>query len=175
MPQPSQLSITSCLLSLASNIEPAKNLAFAYQQLSQVGQVVLSSTLISSNDLKQSTISLNSHDNLLLYHNQVAYLKLYQAIDYWDLVKLTKDTEQQANRGQFDKPLVTLDVDIVAIHLLNPNKILQKLYDEKGQSFIHFKKSENWLGVARRFPLASYDKIGIEALKMSVLKDADIC
>ena len=165
MPQPSHLLIQACILSLASNQQPTKNLAIARQQLSRLGKIYVSSTSVSPSDAKQlATCHIPSHTD---YHNQVAFWALHQATSYLDVVQLTKAIEQQANRGQFAKPLVTLDIDIIAIQPVSLDTIddlNQKLLDEKGQAFIKLDKTVNWFGVARRFPLPSYDKAGMANL-----------
>lgn len=154
-PLPNTLLVSACVLSLASNVNPNEHLAMAKKWLNELGEMVLSEVYISDNTQCPDYYS---------YHNQIAYLQFTQPLAYQDLVKVTKQFEQTANRGQYDKPLVTLDIDIVAIQTLT-HTLTSDLVDEKGKNFLTFDGLPDWLGVARRFPLASYDRMGIESLK----------
>lgn len=157
--QPSDFLVTACVLSLASNVEPSHHLAFAQSAIKKLG----------TTDFSPITISpalADEQSHLSSYHNQVVYLTLNTPIQYAELVNLTKSIEQQANRGQYQKPWVTLDVDVIAVKADTDESDWQESQwqDEKGERFLTFTKLPNWLGIARRFPLASYDKQGILAL-----------
>lgn len=156
--QPSNFLVTACVLALASNVEPSHNLAFAQSAIKKLGTTNFSSITISP------ALDNKQNQTVPSYHNQVVYLTFNTPIHYDELVNLTKSIEQQANRGQYDKPLVTLDIDIVAIQTLT-HTLTSDLVDEKGENFLTFDGLPDWLGVARRFPLASYDRMGIESLK----------
>lgn len=150
--QSANLMVNACLLSLASNIEPSKHLAFAQQHLAKLGKVVFSEISVSDN---------LSPSDCPVYHNQVVYIALATPMDYFRLVELTKHVEQQAHRNHYQKPLVTLDIDIVAIY---PEHNKGDGLDEKGEPFIKFEQLPDWLGVTRRFPLADYDAQGLKHL-----------
>ena len=112
---PQDFLVTACLLSLASNVSAAQNLALAHAQLKKLGKLQVSQNLISAAAAKnQSTLNQDAWF-IPDYHNQMAYLALAKPMIYLDLVALTKNIEQQASRQAFAKPLVALDVDIIAI------------------------------------------------------------
>lgn len=152
------LPITACVLSLASNIEPTKHLEYAKNWLMRLGNGRLSDIDINDDTAENSAS--------LVYHNQIAYVEFFKPIDYWDWLDQTKLTEQAQQRTDFAKPRVTLDIDIVAIKpaQIEPTKLL----DEKNTQFLVLPK--HWLGIARRFPLADYDKRGVEQLKLDFLQ-----
>lgn len=153
------IMVTSCILSLASNVEPQTHLPLAHRLIGQLGEMTLSEVTICNNESEQS---------LPVYHNQIAYLRLFEPTNYLTLTQTTKVFEQQGNRSDYEKPLVTLDIDIVAIEVSEckqwNDRGLHCPIDDKGKPFINFKALPNWLGIARRFPLASYDKLGMTSL-----------
>ncbi len=149
---PQDFLVTACLLSLASNVSAAQNLALAHAQLKKLGKLQVSQNLISAAAAKnQSTLNQDAWF-IPDYHNQMAYLALAKPMIYLDLVALTKNIEQQASRQAFAKPLVALDVDIIAI---KPQLARCSGQDEHHMEFLPL--NDGWLGIARRLPLASYD------------------
>ena len=165
--------IEACVLSLASNVKQPYYLGKAKDWLQNFGTLTLSA-IHSSEDIRiENDLSddLNKQTrNTAVYFNQVAYLAFAQPIDYWQWLQLTKKFEQQQDRLRYQKPAVTLDIDIIAVKCLHQidNNIDQSL-DEKGNRFVLFAKSANqWLGIRRRFPLACYDQVGIVDLSKNI-------
>ena len=72
------------------------------------------------------------------------------------------------NRNNFDKPKVTLDIDIVAFLPKDFNQNFSQILDEKNQTFIQL--TQGWQGVARRLPLAEYDKLCFDNLCQNLQK-----
>ena len=164
--------IEACVLSLASNVKQPYYLQKAKDWLQNFGTLTLSA-IHPSEDIR---IDNNLHDDLNkqtsntpVYFNQVAYLDFAQPIDYWQWLQLTKKFEQQQDRLLYQKPAVTLDVDIIAVKCLHQIDNIDQSLDEKGNRFVLFAKSENqWLGIRRRFPLACYDQVGIVDLSKNI-------
>ena len=144
------IKVNACLLSLASNTNPEQNLACACEALMRIGQLTLSPINISPCHLKPPTS--------LYYHNQMAYLVFNQNMIYSDLVDFTKQLEQTCQRNSYQKPIVKLDIDIIAID----TPTIGKLIDEKGDMMVPV--STHWYAIARRLPLASYDNMGLSSL-----------
>lgn len=137
--------VTACLLSLASNYQADSHLTELKHQLQQnlaldlaIEQLWLSDIIISP-DSKPTA-------NCPIYYNQMALLVFRSPIAYHDLHHLTKQLEALAHRHDFDKPIVTLDVDIIAVKVA--------------------VESENtgWKVLERRLPLASYERQGLQQL-----------
>lgn len=164
--------IEACVLSLASNVKQPYYLAKAKEWLQNFGTLTLSA-IHPSEDIR---IDNNLHDDLNkqtsntpVYFNQVAYLDFAQPIDYWQWLQLTKKFEQQQDRCLYQKPAVTLDIDIIAVKCLHQIDNIDQSLDEKGNRFVLFAKSANqWLGIRRRFPLACYDQVGIVDLSKNI-------
>ena len=164
--------IEACVLSLASNVKQPYYLQKAKDWLQNFGTLTLSA-IHSSEDIR---IDNNLHDdankqtsNTPVYFNQVAYLDFAQPIDYWQWLQLTKQFEQQQDRLLYQKPAVTLDIDIIAVKCLHQIDNIDQSLDEKGNRFVLFAKSANqWLGIRRRFPLACYDQVGILDLSKNI-------
>ena len=164
--------IEACVLSLASNVKQPYYLQKAKDWLQNFGTLTLSA-IHPSEDIR---IDNNLHDDLNkqtsntpVYFNQVAYLDFEQPIDYWQWLKLTKQFEQQQDRLLYQKPAVTLDIDIIAVKFLHQIDNIDQSLDEKGNRFVLFAKSANqWLGIRRRFPLACYDQVGIVDLSKNI-------
>lgn len=164
--------IEACVLSLASNVKQPYYLQKAKDWLQNFGTLTLSA-IHPSEDIR---IDNNLHDDLnkqtsntLVYFNQVAYLDFEQPIDYWQWLQLTKKFEQQQDRLEYQKPAVTLDIDIIAVKCLHQIDNIDQSLDEKGNRFVLFAKSANqWLGIRRRFPLACYDQVGIVDLSKNI-------
>lgn len=164
--------IEACVLSLASNVKQPYYLAKAKDWLQNFGTLTLSA-IHPSEDIR---IDNNLHDDLNkqtsntpVYFNQVAYLDFAQPIDYWQWLQLTKQFEQQQDRRLYQKPAVTLDIDIIAVKCLHQIDNIDNQLDEKGNRFVLFAKSANqWLGIRRRFPLACYDQVGILDLSKNI-------
>lgn len=164
--------IEACVLSLASNVKQPYYLQKAKDWLQNFGTLTLSAIHPSediridnnlNDDLNQQT------SNTLVYFNQVAYLAFAQPMDYWQWLKLTKKFEQQQDRLLYQKPAVTLDIDIIAVKCLHQIDNIDQSLDEKGNRFVLFAKSANqWLGIRRRFPLACYDQVGIVDLSKNI-------
>lgn len=154
MPILSEFGVNACVLSLASNLDEKQTLLlqFAQQKLQSLGKVNFSQIIINPVVADQPT-----------YHNQMAYIQFEQPINYQQLLKKTKEIEQQGGRAEFAKPLVTLDVDIIAVKTQRLNQ--QILIDEKGKPFIALShdeiEDEQWFGISRRFPLANYETAGL--------------
>lgn len=164
--------IEACVLSLASNVKQPYYLQKAKDWLQNFGTLTLSA-IHPSEDIR---IDNNLHDDLNkptpntpVYFNQVAYLAFAQPIDYWQWLQLTKQFEQQQDRLLYQKPAVTLDIDIIAVKCLHQIDNIDNQLDEKGNRFVLFAKSANqWLGIRRRFPLACYDQVGIVDLSKNI-------
>ena len=164
--------IEACVLSLASNVKQPYYLEKAKDWLQNFGTLTLSA-IHPSEDIR---IDNNLHDDLNkptpntpVYFNQVAYLDFAQPMDYWQWLQLTKQFEQQQDRLLYQKPAVTLDIDIIAVKCLRHIDNIDQSLDEKGNRFVLFAKSENqWLGIRRRFPLACYDQVGIVDLSKNI-------
>lgn len=164
--------IEACVLSLASNVKQPYYLQKAKDWLQNFGTLTLS-VIHPSEDIR---IDNNLHDDLNkqtsntpVYFNQVAYLDFEQPMDYWQWLKLTKKFEQQQDRLLYQKPAVTLDIDIIAVKCLHQIDNIDQSLDEKGNRFVLFAKSANqWLGIRRRFPLACYDQVGIVDLSKNI-------
>ncbi|OBX62365.1 hypothetical protein A9299_03975 [Moraxella osloensis] len=164
--------IEACVLSLASNVKQPYYLQKAKDWLQNFGTLTLSA-IHPSEDIR---IDNNLHDDLNkqtsntpVYFNQVAYLDFEQPIDYWQWLQLTKKFEQQQERLLYQKPAVTLDIDIIAVKCLHQIDNIDQSLDEKGNRFVLFAKSANqWLGIRRRFPLACYDQVGIVDLSKNI-------
>ena len=164
--------IEACVLSLASNVKQPYYLQKAKDWLQNFGTLTLSA-IHPSEDIR---IDNNLHDDLNkqtsntpVYFNQVAYLDFEQPMDYWQWLKLTKKFEQQQDRLLYQKPAVTLDIDIIAVKCLHQIDNIDNNLDEKGNRFMLFAQSENqWLGIRRRFPLACYDHVGIVDLSKNI-------
>lgn len=117
----------------------------------------------------QKTHEITENPNTPVYFNQVAYLDFEQPMNYWQWLKLTKKFEQQQDRLLYQKPAVTLDIDIIAVKCLHQIDNIDQSLDEKGNRFVLFAKSANqWLGIRRRFPLACYDQVGIVDLSKNI-------
>lgn len=164
--------IEACVLSLASNVKQPYYLQKAKDWLQNFGTLTLSA-IHPSEDIR---IDNNLHDDLNkqtsntpVYFNQVAYLDFEQPMNYWQWLKLTKKFEQQQDRLLYQKPAVTLDIDIIAVKCLHQIDNIDNQLDEKGNRFVLFAKSANqWLGIRRRFPLACYDQVGIVDLSKNI-------
>ena len=164
--------IEACVLSLASNVKQPYYLQKAKDWLQNFGTLTLSA-IHSSEDTCSDN---NLHDdvnqqtsNTAVYFNQVAYLAFAQPMDYWQWLQLTKKFEQQQDRFLYQKPAVTLDIDIIAVKCLHQIDNIDQSLDEKGNRFMLFAQSENqWLGIRRRFPLACYDQVGIVDLSKNI-------
>ena len=164
--------IEACVLSLASNVKQLYYLQKAKDWLQNFGTLTLSA-IHPSEDIR---IDNNLHDDLNkqtsntpVYFNQVAYLDFAQPIDYWQWLQLTKQFEQQQDRLLYQKPAVTLDIDIIAVKCLHQIDNIDNNLDEKGNRFVLFAQSANqWLGIRRRFPLACYDQVGIVDLSKNI-------
>jgi len=164
--------IEACVLSLASNVKQLYYLEKVKDWLQNFGTLTLSA--IHSNE--DTCSDNNLHDDLnkptsntLVYFNQVAYLDFEQPIDYWQWLQLTKKFEQRQDRLLYQKPAVTLDIDIIAVKCLHQIDNIDQSLDEKGNRFVLFAKSANqWLGIRRRFPLACYDQVGIVDLSKNI-------
>ena len=164
--------IKACVLSLASNVKQFYYLEKAKDWLQNFGTLTLSA--IHSNE--DTCSDDNLHDDLNkqtsntpVYFNQVAYLDFEQPMDYWQWLQLTKNFEQQQDRLLYQKPAVTLDIDIIAVKCLHQIDNIDQSLDEKGNRFVLFAKSANqWLGIRRRFPLACYDQVGIVDLSKNI-------
>ena len=164
--------IEACVLSLASNVKQPYYLEKAKDWLQNFGTLTLSA-IHPSEDIR---IDNNLNDDLnkqtpntLVYFNQVAYLAFAQPMDYWQWLQLTKKFEQQQDRFLYQKPAVTLDIDIIAVKCLHQIDNIDQSLDEKGNRFVLFAKSANqWLGIRRRFPLACYDQVGIVDLSKNI-------
>ncbi len=89
-------------------------------------------------------------------------MTFFEPITYQNLLNLTKNLENQNDRNNFDKPKVTLDIDIVAFLPKDFNQNFSQILDEKNQTFIQL--TQGWQGVARRLPLAEYDKLCFDNL-----------
>ena len=164
--------IEACVLSLASNVKQPYYLQKAKDWLQNFGTLTLSA-IHPSEDIR---IDNNLNDDLNkqtsntpVYFNQVAYLDFAQPIDYWQWLQLTKKFEQQQDRLLYQKPAVTLDIDIIAVKCLHQIDNIDQSLDEKGNRFVLFDESANqWLGIRRRFPLACYDQVGIVDLSKNI-------
>lgn len=148
--------VTACLLSLASNYQADSHLTQLRHQLQQnlaldlaIEQLWLSDIIISP-DSKPTA-------NCPIYHNQMALLVFRSPIAYHDLHQVTKQLETLAHRQDFEKPIVTLDVDIIAVKVAI--------------------ESENtgWKVLERRLPLASYEQQGLQQLMENIsVKASDL-
>lgn len=146
---PTDFVVYACFLSLASNQNAEKQLDFAKQCLEKLGKIEFSQIIVNPENQYH-----------LIYHNQMAYLQFEKPFQYQDLLNKTKEIEKQGGRDNLAKPLVALDIDIIAINTDFPEK--QLLVDEKGDNFfpISYDSDKQWLGVLRRFPLANYETVG---------------
>ena len=145
--------ITACLLSLASNVQTQSQLnpylTSLPQQLSQYLPVdkIWFSEVILSPDIQDLGCPI--------YHNQMALLTFSKPLLYTNLHDISKQLETRAHRHNFAKPMVTLDVDIIAVEV---------------QTTTTSSPIKNWTAITRRLPLASYEKQGLTNLweKMSL-------
>lgn len=142
-PTVADFSVEQVIFSLATNVDN-RYLHYVSHYFVTLGEVCVS-------DIYQS-IAVDMHNNT--YHNQMLWLNLNSPISYQHLLSLSKQLEQQNDRQIFAKPLVSLDIDIIAVKTKNS---LNTQKDEKNQLFINLKN--DWYGIARRLPLADYDKI----------------
>ena len=164
--------IEACVLSLASNVKQLYYLQKAKDWLQNFGTLTLSAIHSSEDTCSDNNLNddLNKQtSNTPVYFNQVAYLDFAQPIDYWQWLQLTKKFEQQQDRLLYQKPAVTLDIDIIAVKCLHQIDNIDHNLDEKGNRFVLFAQSANqWLGIRRRFPLACYDHVGIVDLSKNI-------
>lgn len=164
--------IEACVLSLASNVKQLYYLQKAKDWLQNFGTLTLSAIHSSEDTCSDNNLNddLNKQtSNTPVYFNQVAYLDFAQPMDYWQWLQLTKQFEQQQDRLLYQKPAVTLDIDIIAVKCLHQIDNIDQSLDEKGNRFMLFAQSENqWLGIRRRFPLACYDHVGILDLSKNI-------
>lgn len=147
-------SVEQVLFSLATNVDN-RYLHYVSHYFVMLGEVCVS-------DIYQS-IAVDMHNNT--YHNQILWLNFTLPVFYQDLLSLSKQLEQQHDRQNFAKPLVSLDIDIIAVKTQN---VLNTQKDEKNQTFI--KLENNWYGIARRLPLVDYDKICYDNLCQKILQ-----
>lgn len=153
-PTVADFSVEQVLFSLATNVDN-RYLHYVSHYFVMLGEVCVS-------DIYQS-IAVDMHNNT--YHNQMLWLNFALPVFYQDLLSLSKQLEQQHDRQNFAKPLVSLDIDIIAVKTQN---VLNTQKDEKNQTFI--KLENNWYGIARRLPLADYDKICYDNLCQKILQ-----
>lgn len=133
--------ITACLLSLASNVQ-TQSLLNPYltslpEQLSQylpLDKIWFSEVMLSP-DIQDLGCPI--------YHNQMALLIFSKPMLYANLHDISKQLETLAHRRNFAKPMVTLDVDIIAVEV---------------QKTTISSPIKNWTAITRRLPLASYEK-----------------
>ena len=164
--------IEACVLSLASNVKQLYYLQKAKDWLQNFGTLALSAIHSSEDTCSDNNLNddLNKQtSNTPVYFGRVAYLDFAQPIDYWQWLQLTKQFEQQQDRLLYQKPAVTLDIDIIAVKCLHQIDNIDQSLDEGGNRFVLFAKSANqWLGIRRRFPLACYDQVGILDLSKNI-------
>ena len=141
---PLDFLLKQTLLSLASNVNE-QYLTNAENLLAKFGKIAKSDIVLTEP-----------------YHNQMTWLDFFEPITYQNLLNLTKNLENQNDRNNFDKPKVTLDIDIVAFLPKDFNQNFSQILDEKNQTFIQL--TQGWQGVARRLPLAEYDKLCFDNL-----------
>ncbi len=142
------LLVTETLLSIASNHQPLYYLPQAIDILKNWGDIQLSQVIIDNG-----------------YHNYMAYIQLYSALTYDTLLQQTKQLEQQHDRAKFTKPVVSLDIDIIAISIDKmqmPINNYSQFIDEKGSPLQYLTK--HWFAINRRLPLANYEKQGLQDL-----------
>lgn len=142
----SAVPVTACLLSLGSNYQAKNYLAELPHRFSHALAIktLWFSEIILSPDNKPSA-------DCPIYHNQMALLSFSSPMPYTALHQTTKQLETLAQRYAFNKPIVTLDVDIIAVEI----------------------EYQYWQTLARRLPLASYEQQGLQQLlqKVSVTKE----
>lgn len=137
------LVITEVILSIASNYQPTYYLTQAIDELTHWGQLQLSHAIIDNQ-----------------YHNYMAHLALSPQLDYATLFQYTKELENKFDRKKFTKPIVSLDIDIIAIKFnCTPSEII---IDEKNKPMVAL--NSHWFAIARRLPLAHYEIAGIHDL-----------
>ncbi|MFW2177395.1 MULTISPECIES: hypothetical protein [unclassified Moraxella] len=154
--------ITASLLSLASNVKAEHYLANCQHQLANLGELIVTPVLL--NDCQNTLLDVP------VYHNQIGVLQFNEPMGVQDFLAMTKQLEQENERGEFAKPLVTLDVDVLAVQVVSAEsgKFDNKNIDLAGFGFSPIL--DNWWAITRRLPLASYDKQGIEQLPMDYVK-----
>lgn len=142
MDEKSAEPVTACLLSLASNYQADSHLSelkSQFQQNLSIENLWLSDIIVSPDN--------KPTENCPIYHNQMALLIVNSPITYSELHHLTKQLETLAHRHDFAKPIVTLDVDIIAVEI----------------------EHKDWKALERRLPLASYEQQGLQQLLEKVI------
>lgn len=156
--------IQACLLSLASNLRPSFYLTNVKKHLVTWGSCVVSDVLISTDNntiisADSPPLSIEKYN----YHNQMLIVYLHQPLRLTQMIEQTKLLEQKLDRHEYPKPRVTMDIDILAIAML------EVLIDNKDglSTLITTQNHEQilyWYKINRRFPLQSYDKSLLENL-----------
>lgn len=142
MDEKSAEPVTACLLSLASNYQADSHLSelkSQFQQNLSIENLWLSDIIVSPDN--------KPTENCPIYHNQMALVIFNSPIAYSELHHLTKQLETLAHRHDFAKPIVTLDVDIIAVEI----------------------EHKDWKALERRLPLASYEQQGLQQLLEKVI------
>lgn len=155
---PNQM-IDGAVLSLASNIAPEVHLSACRQTLATIGKMTLSDTHQSTCQFSQE----NAQTLVAPYHNQIMVLVLNHAMPYAEFWQLTKQLERENGRQACVKPNVTLDIDILAVQIAaeqhrGTDRVFPQAPSEKAI------QRGNWRVLARRLPLAEYDKLGAKSL-----------
>lgn len=145
----SNLPLQACYLALGSNWQTTHFLDVAEQPWQQLANIIKSTVILSMDQKHQTT-----------YHNQIWYLQFLQPMTYHQLFTFTKRSETLAERQQHPKPMVTLDIDIIAVQSLE--KPFGIWMDEKKQPIQ--LTDDHWLIFARRLPLAVYERQGLMEL-----------
>lgn len=148
--------IHACILSLASNYLPDFYLGQVIGLLQQRLTLVTyaASQIIISHD-KNTHLSIAP----IIYHNQVLICHLQAPITLEHLITHTKTIETILHRQQFKKPLISMDIDILAVATLAKEQIttgilLQPLCQDK----------HDWYKFPQRFPLAIYEIAALSEL-----------
>lgn len=152
----SDFLVSACLLALASNVDAKTHLAACRHALRQLGELVLSPVFINECQKKADGIIVPA------YHNQMAVLILTHPMPTQALTKLAKQLEQANGRASQTKPLVTLDVDLLAVKAQTQVASSDATWTAIGNG---------WLALARRLPLANYDQYGLTQLPLPYPSD----
>lgn len=148
--------VAACLLSLASNYQPEHYLSQSLRKFEQ-------NFALEKIDVSKIVISPDKFFNKcsLTYHNQMAILYFDQPILLNKLNYCLKQIEQISDRKKFKKPVVTLDIDIIAFGVVKDKskKINANIFSMSSQL-----RRYTWYKITRRFPLAEYEVLGLENL-----------
>lgn len=156
--------VDGAVLSLASNVAPDVHLPACRQSLADIGRVTLSAVNQNACQFADNHApKQHAAVQIAPYHNQIAVVMLNHAMPYAKLWQLSKQLERDNGRQACTKPNVTLDVDILAVRLAAEQISLPPIVLPAAAREAAIQRGD-WQLLARRLPLASYDRAGLASL-----------